>query len=302
MLKPKKLQNLSTRTQVRPMKKQKSEFRTSDSLAKYLHDINQIPLIPQHEEISLAKKIRQGDKKALSKLVNANLKFVVFIARDYQDRGLPLDELISEGNLGLLEAAKRFDAERGNKFISYAVWWIRQSILRALANNSRLVRLPINHIWALQKVVTIIEDLEQVLGRRPELEEVADKLNISPRILSKNMMYWGSELPLEDSTRPDDQSLSLIDKLSSDEFGAPTSKLAEESMKTDINTALESLTAMEAEVLRSYYGIDRERSLTLLEIGNEMNLSRERIRQIKNRALQKLRYFHRRENLRPYLG
>ena len=284
------------------MKKQNSEKISNDSLSRYLHDIDQIPLIPQKEEVSLAKKIRQGDRQALTKLVNANLKFVVFIARGYQDRGLPLDELICEGNLGLIEAAKRFDAERGIKFISYAVWWIRQSILRALANHSRLVRLPINHIWALHKALTIIEDLEQNLGRTPELEEVADKLKISPRILSKNMIYWGRELPLEDSTRPSGESLALIDKLSSDEFDAPTSKLVEESMKADIKIALESLTKTEAEVLRLYYGIEHERSMTLLEIGNEMSLSRERIRQIKNRALQKLRYFHRRENLRPYLG
>jgi len=284
------------------MKNQNSEKKSSDTLSKYLHDINRIPLLPHKEEIVLAKKIRQGDKQALTKLVNANLKFVVFIAREYQDRGLPLDELISEGNVGLLEAAKRFDAERGIKFISYAVWWIRQSILRALANHSRLVRLPINHIWALHKVVTIIEDLEQDLGRTPELEEVADKLKISPNILSKNMMYWGRELPLEDSTRPSGESLALIDKISSNEFAAPSSKLVEESMKADIKMALESLTRTEAEVLRLYYGIERERSMTLLEIGNEMNLSRERIRQIKNKALQKLRYFHRRENLRPYLG
>jgi RNA polymerase primary sigma factor len=284
------------------MKKQNSEKRSSDSLGRYLHDIDRIPLIPPKEEVTLAKRIRQGDNQAFSKLVNANLKFVVFIAREYQDRGLPLDELISEGNVGLLEAAKRFDAERGIKFISYAVWWIRQSILRALANHSRLVRLPINHIWALHKVVTIIENLEQNLGRTPELEEVADKLKISPGILSKNMMYWGRELPLEDSTRPSCESLALIDKLSSDEFAPPTRKLVEESMKADIKMALESLTKMEAEVLRLYYGIERERSMTLVEIGNEMNLSRERIRQIKNRALQKLRYFHRRENLRPYLG
>jgi RNA polymerase primary sigma factor len=284
------------------MKTQTSEKKSRDMLAKYLHDINQIPLLPHKEEISLAEKIRQGDKQALGKLVNANLKFVVFIAREYQDRGLPLDELISEGNLGLLEAAKRFDAERGIKFISYAVWWIRQSILRALANHSRLVRLPINHIWALQKAVSIIEDLEQDLGRAPELEEVADKLNISPTTLSKNMMYWGRELPLEDSTRPSDESLALIDKISSDEFAPPSSKLVEESMKADIKMALESLTKTEAEVLRLYYGIERERPMTLLEIGNQMNLSRERIRQIKNKALQKLRYFHRRENLRPYLG
>jgi RNA polymerase primary sigma factor len=283
------------------MKTENTEKRSGDSLTRYLHDIDQIPLLPLKEEVLLARRISQGDKQALSKLVNANLKFVVFIAREYQDRGLPLDELISEGNLGLLEAAKRFDAERGIKFISYAVWWIRQSILRALANHSRLVRLPINHIWALHKVVTIIEDLEQDLGRTPDLEEVADKLKISPRILSKNMMYWGKELPLEDSTRPSEESLALIDKISSEEFAAPSSKLVEESMKTDINLALDSLTKSEADVLRLYYGIEQERPMTLLEIGHAMNLSRERIRQIKNKALQKLRYFHRRENLRPYL-
>lgn len=284
------------------MKTQNSEKKTSDNLAKYLRDIDQIPLLPLNEEIHLARRISQGDKQALSKLVNANLKFVVFIAREYQDRGLPLDELISEGNVGLLEAARRFDAERGTKFISYAVWWIRQSILRALANHSRLVRLPINHIWALRKVITIIENLEQNLGRTPDLEEIADKLKMSPGLLSKNLMYWGKELPLEDSTRPSEESLSLIDKISSEEFDPPSSKLVEESMKTDIKIALESLSRIEADVLRLYYGIEQERPMTLLEIGNEMNLSRERIRQIKNKALQKLRYFHRRENLRPYLG
>ena len=270
-------------------------------LSKYLHDIEQIPLISSKEEVRLAKEIRKGDKKAMTKLVNSNLKFVVFIARDYQDRGLPLDELISEGNLGLLEAAKRFDVDRGIKFISYAVWWIRQSILRALANHSRLVRLPINHVWALQKVVSTIEMLEQNLGRSPELEEIADKLKIAPRTLSKNMMYWGRELSLEDSTRPTEESLTLLERLSSEEFAAPSSKLIEESMKTDIKLALESLTETEETVLRLYYGIENDRPMTLLEIGDEMDLSRERIRQIKNKALRKLRYIHRRENLRPYL-
>lgn len=270
-------------------------------LSKYLQDIEQIPLISSTEEVQLAREIREGNKKAMTKLINSNLKFVVFIARDYQDRGLPLDELISEGNIGLLEAAKRFDVDRGIKFISYAVWWIRQSILRALANHSRLVRLPINHVWALQKVVATIDMLEQDLGRSPELEEVADKLKMAPGTLSKNMMYWGRELSLEDSTRPTEESLALIERLSSDEFAAPSSNLIEESMKTDIDLALESLTKAEAEVLRLYYGIDNDRPMTLLEIGNEMKLSRERIRQIKNKALRKLRYFHRRENLRPYL-
>ncbi len=284
------------------MNDENNEKRSGDTLSKYLRDIDRIPLLPFKEESVLARRIRQGDRQALTRLVNANLKFVVFIARDYQDRGLPLDELISEGNLGLLEAAKRFDAERGIKFISYAVWWIRQSILRALANHSRLVRLPINHIWALHKVVSIVEGLEQNLGRTPELEEVANKLKISPNLLSKNMMYWGKEIPLEDSTRPSEESLALIDKICSDEFATPASQLVEESMKTDIKMALESLTKIEAEVLRLYFGIEQERAMTLLEIGNEMKLSRERIRQIKNKALQKLRYFHRRESLRPYLG
>jgi RNA polymerase primary sigma factor len=284
------------------MQNSSKEKRSSNVLTKYLHDIDQIPLIQPKEELSLARKIKTGDKQALTKLVNANLKFVVYIAREYQDRGLPLDELISEGNVGLLEAARRFDAERGIKFISYAVWWIRQAILRAIANHSRLVRLPINHIWALQKVVTIIEDLEQDLGRAPELEEIAEKLKISAKILDKNMMYWGRELSLEDSTRPSPESLTLLEKISSEEFAAPYSRLIEESMKTDIKIALESLTKMEAAILRLYYGIDNERPLTLLEIGDCMNLSRERIRQIKNKALQRLRYIHRRENLRPYLG
>lgn len=284
------------------MQKNIKEKRSSNVLTKYLHDIDQIPRIHPQEEQTLARKIKTGDKQALTELVNANLKFVVYVAREYQDRGLPLDELISEGNVGLLEAAKRFDAERGIKFISYAVWWIRQSILRALANHSRLVRLPINHIWALQKVVTIVEDLEQDLGRTPELDEIAEKLKISPKILAKNMMYWGRELSLDDSTRPSQESLTLLEKISSEEFAPPTSRLIEESMKTDIRIALDSLTKSEATILRLYYGLGEERPLTLLEIGDYMNLSRERIRQIKNKALQKLRYFHRRENLRPYLG
>ncbi|MDZ7339711.1 MAG: RNA polymerase sigma factor RpoD/SigA [candidate division KSB1 bacterium] len=283
------------------MKNPTEERKSSDILAKYLRDIEKIPLLPPKEERSLAKRISQGDSQALARLVNANLRFVVFIAREYQDRGLPLDELISEGNMGLLEAARRFDAERGIKFISYAVWWIRQAILRALANHSRMVRLPINHIWALQKVVSIVEELEQALGRTPELEEVAAKMKISSDFLAKNMMYWGRELWLEDSTRPSEESLSLIDKLSSEEFAAPQSRLIQESMKTEIQLALASLTRCEATVLRLYFGIDQERPRTLLEIGQEMKLSRERIRQIKNKALQKLRYFHRREKLRPYL-
>ncbi len=274
----------------------------SDILAKYLHDLDQIPQLSPAEEIELARNIKQGDKQALNKLVRANLKFVVYIARDYEDRGLPLDEIISEGNLGLLEAARRFDPDRGFKFISYAVWWIRQSILRALAKYSRLVRVPINRTWVLQKVAAIVNNLEQDLGRTPVLEEIAKELNIPIEELSENLSYLKHEVFLEDSTRPFDDNLSLIDRISSEEFAAPTSGLIEESMKTDIRMALDSLEPTEAEVLRKYFGIDRERPLTLLEIGDEMNLSRERIRQIKNKALRRLQYFHRRERLRFYLG
>jgi RNA polymerase primary sigma factor len=278
-----------------------NNHKYSDILAKYLHDLDQIPQISPEEEISLARQIKQGDEQALNKLVRSNLKFVVYIAREYEERGLPLDELISEGNLGLLEAAHRFDPERGYKFISYAVWWIRQSILRALAKYSRLVRVPINRTWVIQKMATIVNNLEQDLGRSPAMEEIAKELNIPVEELSENLSYLKHEVFLEDSTRPYDDSLSLIDKISSEEFSPPTSGLIQESMKTDIRLALESLTPIEAEVLRKYFGLDRERPLTLLEIGDEMKLSRERIRQIKNKALRRLQYFHRREKLRFYL-
>ena len=284
------------------MKKLKRDLRTRDVLARYLQDINQISMLSPNEEIKLAEKVKKGDHHALTQLVNANLKFVVFIARDYQDRGLPLDELICEGNIGLMEAAKRYDSSRSVKFISYAVWWIRQSILRALANHSRLVRLPVNHIWALKKVVTTVENLEQNLGRAPELEEVADELKISPKKLSKDMTYWGRELSLEDSTRPNYESLSLMDRISSDEFAAPSRNLLDESLKIDVKIALETLTESEAKILRLYYGIEEDRPLTLFEIGSIMELSRERIRQIKNKALRKLRYINRREKLQQYLG
>lgn len=283
------------------MKKPNNNHRYSDILSKYLHDLDQIPQLSPEEEIKLARQIRQGDKQALHKLIRANLKFVVYIARDYEDRGLPLDELISEGNLGLMEAAHRFDPERGFKFISYAVWWIRQSILRALAKYSRLVRVPINRTWVLQKVINIVNTLEQDLGRTPVLEEIARELNIPIEELSENLSYLRHEIFLEDSTRPFDDTLTIMDRISSEEFAAPTSGLIAESMKTDIKIALDSLEPSEAEVLRKYFGIDRERPLTLLEIGDEMHLSRERIRQIKNKALRRLQYFHRREKLRFYL-
>ncbi|MBN2013378.1 RNA polymerase sigma factor RpoD/SigA [candidate division KSB1 bacterium] len=275
--------------------------RIKDTTNIYLNEIDKIPSLSREEEKTVSDKIKSGDRQALSRLVKSNLKFVVFIAKEYQDKGLPLEELISEGNLGLIEAARRFDANRGIKFISYAVWWIRQSILRALANHSRLVRLPINHVWSLQKVINTLELLEQDLGRPPEMEEVAKELNISPTKLFKDLSYWGKEVSLDDSNGLDEDSQPLIDRVRSDEFLPPNSVLLQESLDYEIKAALDSLNPDEAQVLRLYYGIGQERQLTLLEIGNMMNLSRERIRQIKNKALRKLRYIHRREKLQPYL-
>ncbi|OQX85223.1 hypothetical protein B6D60_08210 [candidate division KSB1 bacterium 4484_87] len=284
------------------MKRKKQVSKTHQVLSKYLHDIDQIPMLSEKEEVKLAERIKKGDQCALDKLVNANLKFVVFIAKEYRNRGLPFDELICEGNLGLLEAARRYDGKRGVKFISYAVWWIRQSILRALANNSRLVRLPVNHVWALQRMINTVETLEQTLGRSPELEEVASAMNISPQKLAKSLKYWGREMSLEDSTYPGEESLSLLEKISSDEFVEPSSDLIDESLKMDIKLTLDTLTDIEASIIRFYYGIGTDRPLTLLEIGKKLNLSRERIRQIRDRAIRKLRYLHRRERLQGYLG
>lgn len=284
------------------MKRKRHTIRSQQVLTRYLHDIDRIPLLSENEEVKLAERIKKGDQRALNKLVNANLKFVVFIAKEYKNRGLPMDELICEGNVGLLEAAKRFDSKKGVKFISYAVWWIRQAILRALANNSRLVRLPVNHVWAIQKMVNTMESLEQSLGRAPELEEVADAMNIPPQKLAKSMKYWGREMSLEDSTYLGEESLSLLEKISSDEFAEPTQELIDESLKMDIKMTLDSLTDIEAKIIRYYYGIGIDRPLTLLEIGKKLGLSRERIRQIRDRAIRKMRYLHRRERLQGYLG
>ena len=276
--------------------------KSRNTISTYLSEIDKIPPLTPEEEKELATEIKKGNKEALSKLVKSNLKFVVFIAREYQDKGLPFEELISEGNLGLIEAARRFDANRGIKFISYAVWWIRQSILRSLANHSRLVRLPINHIWSLQKMINTLENMKQNLGRPPELEEIASEMNMDLQKLHKNLTYWGKEISLDDTSVNFDDSQPLIERISSDEFTAPNSKLLDESLKFEIKEALDSLSQSEAKVIRLYFGLDSERPLTLLEIGNMMSLSRERIRQIKNKAIRKLRYLHRREKLQPYLG
>jgi len=271
-------------------------------LKSYFDEISRIPLLTPDEEILLARQARQGQEAAVQRLVEANLRFVVMVAKEYQDRGLPLVDLINEGNLGLIEAAKRYDASRGTKFISYAVWWIRQAILQALSNYVRMVRLPINQVWALNKVVKASETLVQTLGRDPSIDEIAEKLNTSSLDLLKNMRYWGKDVSLEDSLGQEDSELRVIDRISDTELPTPDSPLLQEAMKDEIADVLSSLEKREKEVLRLIFGIDGERPLTLGEIGVRMNISRERVRQIKNKALRKLRHTSRRERLRPFLG
>ena len=271
-------------------------------LKAYLAEINKIPLLTLDEEVRLAEEVKNGSKQALRKLVESNLRFVVMVAKDYQDQGLPITDIINEGNIGLMEAARRFDGTRGIKFISYAVWWIRQSILQAIANYGRLVRLPVNQVWTRNKVLKASTDLEQNLGRDPSIDEIAAKLDTDSSVLLKNMRLWGKDVSLEDSMSWGDDEVRIVDRLPDEKLPGPDNPLVDESMKTEISEALESLEKREAEVLKLYFGIDGPRPLTLGEIGERMHLSRERIRQIKDRAIRRLRHRSRSSPLRPFLG
>lgn len=271
-------------------------------LKKYLEEIGRIPLLKREQESELAPKAQKGDSKAIQKLVRSNLRFVVMIAREYQDHGLSLNDLINEGNLGLMEAARRFDSTRGTKFISYAVWWVRQAILQALANHARMVRLPINQVWARNRMSKISESLVQSLGRDPSVDEIATKLDTDSVDLLKNMRTWGRDVSLDESFGWDNDDVRMVDRLSDTQEPLPDEPLFDEAMRTEIDDVLASLESREEEVMRLFFGIKGSRPLTLGEIGEIMDLSRERIRQIKNKALRKLRHASRRERLRPYLG
>lgn len=274
--------------------------RESQSLDRYLHEIVKVSLITPEEEVDLARKIQAGDQLALEKLTKANLRFVVSVAKQYQNQGLTLGDLINEGNLGLIKAAKRFDETRGFKFISYAVWWIRQSILQALAEQSRIVRLPLNRVGALNKIGKELSKLEQEYERLPSAAELSESLEMSVSEVADTLKISGRHLSV-DAPFAQGEDNRLLDVLENEETPNPDTELMSESLKVEIERALSKLSKREAEVIRLYFGIGREHSLTLEEIGERFDLTRERVRQIKEKALRKLRHHNRSMALRAYL-
>lgn len=275
--------------------------RESQSLDKYLQEIGKVDLLTPEDEIYLAIQIKKGDQKALEKLVKANLRFVVSVAKQYQNQGLSLGDLINEGNLGLIKAAKRFDETRGFKFISYAVWWIRQSILQALAEQSRIVRLPLNRVGALNKIGKAYINLEQEYEREPNAHELAQELSMDISEVSDTLKISGRHVSM-DAPFSQGEENRLLDVLSNEEIPSPDYILMSESLRSEIERVLSSLSEREAEVIKLYFGLNKEHSLTLEEIGEKFNLTRERVRQIKEKAIRRLKHASRSKNLRAYLG
>ncbi|HWP82277.1 MAG TPA: sigma-70 family RNA polymerase sigma factor [Bacteroidota bacterium] len=275
--------------------------RESQSLDKYLQEIGKVELLTPQEEIDLARRIKKGDQKALEKLTKANLRFVVSVAKQYQNQGLSLGDLINEGNLGLIKAAKRFDETRGFKFISYAVWWIRQSILQALAEQSRIVRLPLNRVGALNKIGKAFSTLEQEFEREPSASELAEELDMSLFEVSDTLKISGRHLSM-DAPFAQGEDNRLLDVIQDSRQPSPDHTLMDESLREEVRRALKTLTEREAQVIRLYFGLDQEHSLTLEEIGEKFNLTRERVRQIKEKAIRRLRHASRSKHLRAYLG
>ena len=279
----------------------KVNVRANQSLEKYLQEIGEMELLTPDQEIELARQIRKGNQRALEKLTKANLRFVVSVAKQYQNQGLLLGDLINEGNLGLIKAAKRFDETRGFKFISYAVWWIRQSILQALAEQSRVVRLPLNRVGALNKIGKAYSNLEQEFEREPSPEEIAEQLDMSTFEVTDTMKMSGRHLSM-DAPFNQGEDNRLLDIIQDSGQSPPDIILMDESLKIEVERALETLSEREAEVVRLYFGLNREHPLTLEEIGELFNLTRERVRQIKEKAIRRLRHTSRSKVLRAYLG
>jgi RNA polymerase primary sigma factor len=275
--------------------------RASQSLDKYLQEIGEVPLLTPEEEIELAMRIKQGHQDALERLTKANLRFVVSVAKQYQNQGLSLGDLINEGNLGLIKAAKRFDETRGFKFISYAVWWIRQSILQALAEQSRVVRLPLNRVGALNKIGKAYSALEQEFEREPSASEIAEQLDMTDFEVADTLKISGRHLSM-DAPFSNSEDNRLLDVIQNDHQPPPDNDLMGESLKVEIERALATLTKREAEVVRLYFGLGQEHPLTLEEIGERFNLTRERVRQIKEKAIRRLRHASRSRALRSFLG
>jgi RNA polymerase primary sigma factor len=281
-----------------------NKITTRESLAldKYLNDIGKIDMLTADEEAELARKIRTGDHNALERLTKGNLRFVVSVAKQYQNQGLSLSDLINEGNVGLMKAAKRFDETKGFKFISYAVWWIRQSILQAIVEYSRIVRLPLNKVGSYNKVNEAYLSFVQEFEREPTNEELAELLEMRPKEIANMLKGGGRHLSVDAPLSGEDGDSTMLDVISTDTDMSPDLSLMEQSLKDEVQQGLSILSPREVEVLSSYYGLNGHKSLTLEEIGELYGLTRERVRQIKERAIRRLRKAYNRNALKSYLG
>lgn len=275
--------------------------REHQSLDKYLTEIGKVDLITSDQEVELARRIREGDARALEKLALANLRFVVSVAKQYQNNGMSLGDLINEGNVGLIKAASRFDETRGFKFISYAVWWIRQSIMQALAEQSRIVRLPLNRVSSVSRINRTFSELEQKYQREPTTEELAKVLDVTPEEIANNLRVSGRQVSL-DAPLVQGEDSSLSDVLADDSSIRPDDELMRDSLRREVDLALATLTAREADVISLYFGLQGRQALTLDEIGEKFNLTRERVRQIKEKSTRRLRQSLRTRALKTYLG
>ncbi len=275
--------------------------RETPSLDKYLHEIGKVDLLSTEEEVQLARRIILGDEKALDKLIKANLRFVVSVSKQYQNQGLSLPDLINEGNLGLIKAAQRFDETRGFKFISYAVWWIRQSILQALAEQARIVRLPLNKIGSINKINKTLIELEQRFEREPSLQEVAQVLELAPEDIKDSLKSASRHISM-DAPLAQEEEGNMYDVMLNKDTPSPDKGLLTDSLRKEIERALSTLTFREANIIRLYFGLNGKHPHTLEEIGEEFNLTRERVRQIKEKAIKRLKNVTRCKNLKVYLG
>ncbi|MBK6950277.1 MAG: RNA polymerase sigma factor RpoD/SigA [Haliscomenobacter sp.] len=276
--------------------------RESLALDKYLNDIGKIAMLSADDEAELARRIRQGDQDALDKLTKANLRFVVSVAKQYQNQGLSLSDLINEGNVGLMKAAKRFDETKGFKFISYAVWWIRQSILQAIVEYSRIVRLPLNKVGSYNKVNEAYLSFIQEFEREPANEELAEILDMSPKEVGNMLKGNGRHVSVDAPLSGEEGDATMLDIIPGEENMIPDAQLMEQSLKDEVRQGLSILSTREVEVLSAYYGLDGQKPLTLEEVGEMYNLTRERVRQIKERAIRRLRKSYNRNALKSYLG
>ena len=277
--------------------------RETASLDKYLQEIGRVDLISPEEEVELARRIRTGDKAALERLTKANLRFVVSVSKQYQNQGLALPDLINEGNVGLIKAAERFDETRGFKFISYAVWWIRQSILQALAEQARIVRLPLNKIGSINKINKAYSELEQKFERPPSAEELAEFIGCTTEEIKQSLSHNGRHVSMDAPlVEGDESSSSMYDVLSNDSLPGPESNLVVESLRKDIERSLTALTQRESDVIRLFYGLEGRAAMSLDEIGVRFDLTRERVRQIREKAIRRLKHSSKNRILKSYLG